>query len=85
MGMIHFLPRGKVQYRCKDCNNSEDITLLVEEVRQHGVIPSSEVLATMDSDLYLAWKVLVLATNEYDKGGCAEHDIIVRAVEGMRR
>ena len=83
--MIQFLPQS-IKYHCEDCNNHEDITELVEVVRKYGLFARQEVHDRLGPDLYQAWKVLVLATNEYrdSRSKCFEHRIIRHANEEVR-
>lgn len=80
--MIHLLPKGKIWYHCRDCNNTEDVTALAQYVRQYGLLAGrSKGVKGLTSCLYRAWKVLVLATTEYEEQGrCREHTIIKEAI-----
>jgi len=59
--MIRFSKReGKleVEYYCPVCNDSEDITILVDVLCKYG-------LNDCPDELYQAWKILRLGTTEY--------------------
>jgi hypothetical protein len=72
-----------IQYHCHNCNTDVDITALVEYLRGFSIWKGYE---KVPNNFYHAWKILVLGTDEYAKGGkCGDghHDILKRASEDL--
>ena len=66
-----------IEFKCKFCNQDIDITKLVHELCKYGRDDCPQ-------ELYAAWKILRLGTNEYCENPEREHRILTTAIEFMK-